>query len=248
MIKVATSGYFDPLHVGHLECIKRSKYLGDKLIVIVNNDYQLSLKKGKPFMPEKERLEIIGSLNYVDEAFLSIDEDRTVIKSLSYIRPNIFTKGGDRFSEEIPEAEVCKRLGIKIIDGLGEKIQSSSFLLENLNSFKYVQKPWGGYQDFVREKDRVVKELKVNPNQSLSLQSHEKREEHWLVIQGHGRVQLENNLQGISTGDYILIKRNQKHRLINNSNDLLRILELQLGECSEEDIFRYEDNYGRDSR
>ncbi|MDO8564035.1 MAG: adenylyltransferase/cytidyltransferase family protein [Nanoarchaeota archaeon] len=107
-----------------------AKKLGDKLIVIVNNDKQAALKKGKEFMPFKERVEIIKSIKWVDEVFPSIDEDRTVCKSLEALNPDIFAKGGDRMAGEIPEGEVCRRLGIKIIDGLGEKIQSSSTLIK----------------------------------------------------------------------------------------------------------------------
>ena len=79
---VAVSGYFDPIHVAHLEYLKMSKKLGDKLVVIVNNNYQCILKKGKPFMDEKDRLEIVKSLEMVDEVFLSIDKDKTVCASL----------------------------------------------------------------------------------------------------------------------------------------------------------------------
>ncbi len=82
-------------------------------------------------MPFKERLEIVKALRCVDEVFASIDEDKTVCKSLEALNPDIFAKGGDRMAGEIPEGEVCRRLGIKIIDGLGEKIQSSSDLIAN---------------------------------------------------------------------------------------------------------------------
>ena len=123
---VATSGYFDPLHVGHLECLELARELGDKLIVIINNDLQAKLKKGKSFMSQEDRMKIIAALACVDEVFLSIDKDKTQCESLKYLRPSIFAKGGDRMTDEIPEAKVCSDLGIKIVDGLGEKIRSSS--------------------------------------------------------------------------------------------------------------------------
>ena len=128
MKTVATSGYFDPLHVGHLESLELAKQLGDKLIVIVNSDLQAKLKKGKSFMKQEDRIKIIAALKCVDEVFLSIDKDKTQCKSLRYLKPDIFAKGGDRISSEIPESKVCKELGIKIIDGLGKKIRSSSKL------------------------------------------------------------------------------------------------------------------------
>lgn len=125
---VAISGYFDPIHVGHLEYINMAKKLGDKLVVIVNNNYQCELKKSKPFMDEKDRVTIVSNLKNVDEVFLSIDKDKTVCASLEKIKPDIFANGGDRKNYEIPESVICKKYDIKIIDGLGEKIRSSSDL------------------------------------------------------------------------------------------------------------------------
>lgn len=123
---VVASGYFDPIHVGHIEYLEMAAKLGDKLIVIVNNDNQAALKKGTPFMTEGDRLKIVSSLKCVDEVFLSIDEDPTVCRSLQAVNPDIFAKGGDRFVDEIPEATTCKEIGAEIVDGLGMKIRSSS--------------------------------------------------------------------------------------------------------------------------
>ena len=125
-ISVAVSGYFDPIHVGHLECLKLAKQLGDKLIVIVNNDKQTILKKGKSFMNEKDRMEIVSALQCVDEVFLSIDDDKSVCKSLEFLKPSIFANGGDRSLSEIPETAIIDKYSIKMVDGLGEKIRSSS--------------------------------------------------------------------------------------------------------------------------
>ena len=123
---IAISGYFDPLHVGHIEYIEMAAQLGDELVVIVNNDYQAELKKGKSFMQEDDRLRIVAALKHVDSAFLSIDADRSVCESLRAVSPDIFANGGDRANDEIPEAKVCRELGINIVDGLGDKIRSSS--------------------------------------------------------------------------------------------------------------------------
>ena len=125
---VAVSGYFDPIHVGHLEYLRLSKKLGDKLVVIVNNNHQCVLKKGKPFMDERDRVEIVRSLEMVDEVFLSIDDDKSVCKSLEKIKPHIFANGGDRSTGEVPESTVCKKYNIQMTDGLGDKIRSSSDL------------------------------------------------------------------------------------------------------------------------
>ena len=128
MKKIAISGYFDPIHVGHIEYINNAKKLGDWLVVIVNNNNQCALKKGKHFMDEKDRLLIVKSIKAVDEVFLSIDEDKTVCKSLKKVNPDVFANGGDRKNYEIPESKVCKENNIQIIDGLGDKIRSSSDL------------------------------------------------------------------------------------------------------------------------
>ena len=127
-IRVAVSGYFDPIHVGHLEYLRMAKELGDSLVVIVNNNYQCKLKKGKHFMDENDRVEIVKALRFVDEVFLSVDKDRTVCKSLEEIKPDVFANGGDRATSEVPETTVCKKFNIKMVDGLGDKIRSSSSL------------------------------------------------------------------------------------------------------------------------
>ena len=128
MKTVVVSGYFDPVHAGHLEYLKLAKDLGDKLIVIVNNNEQCVLKKGKSFMDESDRLEIVKSLKMVDDVFLSIDKDKSVCKSLEILKPDIFANGGDRNTNEVPESIICKKYNINMIDGLGNKIRSSSDL------------------------------------------------------------------------------------------------------------------------
>jgi len=131
-MKIVASGYFDPIHIGHIEYLKLAKQLGGTLIVIVNNDKQAKIKKGFSFMNENERLEIVKNIKYVDEVFLSIDDDSTVCKSLEKLKPDIFAKGGDRNSSNIPEFDVCNKYNIKIVDGLGNKIQSSSDLISGV--------------------------------------------------------------------------------------------------------------------
>lgn len=133
MKRVAVSGYFDPLHVGHIELFERAKAFGDKLIVILNNEEQSVIKKGRSFMPVSERKIILESLEIVDEVFVSIDTDRAQCESLKKLRPDIFANGGDRLKKgegvfDIPEVSACEECGIEIVDGLGEKIQSSSYL------------------------------------------------------------------------------------------------------------------------
>lgn len=136
---VAVSGYFNPLHVGHLDMIEMAKKLGDKLVVIVNNDYQVKLKGSVPFMTLADRVRIIKALRAVDEVFVSIDRDKTVCKSLSKIRPDIFANGGDRHTlNDVPEYPVCQKLNISMVDGLGKKIRASSELIKKAAAAKII--------------------------------------------------------------------------------------------------------------
>ena len=129
MIKVVTSGYYNPVHIGHIKLFEEAKKLGDYLIVIVNNDNQVKLKGSKEFMSEQERCDIIKSIRYVDEVVLSIDQDRTIRLTLDMIKPNIFAKGGDSTPDNVPEKEVCDKNNTQIIYNVGGgKIQSSSWL------------------------------------------------------------------------------------------------------------------------
>lgn len=134
---VVVSGYFNPLHKGHIEYFNKSKERGDKLYVIVNSDKQRELKGSKEFQDEDERMFIIQNLKMVDRVFLSIDTDRTVCQTIGVIHSLegsvnelFFANGGDQINETIPERQVCDWLGIKLIDGLGDKIQSSSWLIK----------------------------------------------------------------------------------------------------------------------
>lgn len=138
---VATSGYFDPIHYGHVELFKLSKKLGDHLIVIINNDNQTIQKKGYCFMPAEEKAKIISEFACVDSVFISIDQDQPQCRTLEYLKPHIFTKGGDRYVHEIPEAPICRLHGIVIIDGVGTKVQSSSDLIKKAREAneKYLQ-------------------------------------------------------------------------------------------------------------
>ena len=133
---VCVSGYFDPIHIGHIEYFKKSKEIGTKLMVIVNNDEQAILKKGKAFMPCDERIEIIRELKCVDIVVKSVDTDRTVCNTLATVdpKPDYFCNGGDQNNNTIPEGPVCEKRGIDLRDGFGDKIQSSSWLIKGSSS------------------------------------------------------------------------------------------------------------------
>jgi cytidyltransferase-like protein len=134
---IIVSGYFNPIHKGHLEYFQNAKKLADVLFVIVNNDHQRALKQSKEFQLEDERMLIVSSLKPVDKAVLSIDTDRTVCATIANIAKEYgqeydlaFANGGDQNNQTIPERPICEKMGITLLDGLGDKIQSSSWLLK----------------------------------------------------------------------------------------------------------------------
>ena len=135
---IIVSGYFNPIHKGHLEYFTNAKKLSEELFVIVNSDFQRELKGSKAFQDEEERMFIVNSIKGVDKAILSIDKDRTVCKTIEKIANEFskeyelsFANGGDQNNDTIPEKPICKELGVTLVDGLGDKIQSSSWLLKN---------------------------------------------------------------------------------------------------------------------
>ena len=132
-VVVVVSGGFDPLHVGHIRMFNEAKKLGDRLVVILNSDIFLIEKKGYVFIKFKERKEILENIKSVDKVVPSIDKDQTICKTLERLKPDIFVNGGDRTMDNIPEKEICKRTGIKMVFSVGgKKIQSSSWLVKKL--------------------------------------------------------------------------------------------------------------------
>ena len=136
---VIVSGYFNPIHKEHLEYFNNAKAMADELFVIVNNDLQRALKGSKEFQGEEERMIIVSYIKALDQAILSVDEDRTVCATLEKIANEYgqdydlaFANGGDQNNATIPERPVCKKMGIALIDRLGDKIQSSSWLLQKM--------------------------------------------------------------------------------------------------------------------
>lgn len=136
-IVVAVSGGFDPIHVGHVRLFEEARALGDELVVILNNDNWLRKKKIHPFMPDKERAEVIAAMKPVDRVVLTKHakdpSDMSVCAELRVVRPDIFANGGDRKKNNIPEVAVCEEIGTKMVFNVGKggKVQSSSWLLEN---------------------------------------------------------------------------------------------------------------------
>src|SRR3989344_2827374 len=204
---IITSGYFNPIHTGHINLFKEARKLGDLLVVIVNNDKQVGIKGSSKFMPEQERLGIVESIRYVDEVFLSIDKTQSIAESLKAVASKFegkelfFAKGGDRNAENIPEEErkVCQEFNIKIISGIGGgKVQSSSWLIKNIiNNFFRIK---------IMEKISGIKSMEVLGNKIDIVQipdvielmdfwiQNESSKCHWIVNTGmHGIAESEKN-------------------------------------------------------
>ncbi len=244
---VVVSGGFDPLHVGHVKMFQEAAKLASKLIVIVNNDDFLMLKKGYVFMPIDERMEIIKNISVVDKVVKAIDTDLTVCQTLNLLAKEeniiVFANGGDRQSEkDISETTVCRDNQIEMKFNIGGgKIQSSSSLVSTT-----VNKPWGSYKTFEKDKDYLVKIITVNPGEKLSLQSHQHRSEQWLIISGIATVECDGTISYLNRNESIYIPQCSKHRLSNENKEVLKVFEAQYGDkLSESDIIRYQDEYDR---
>ena len=249
---VVITGGFDPIHRGHIEYINAAKELGDILIVGVNSDEWLVRKKGRSFMPFEDRVSIIGALQDVDYAIPFNDRDGTAKDAIAWARkvyPNhtiVFANGGDRTSDNIPEMNFVDD-NIEFVFGVGgtDKVNSSSWILEEWKAPK-TERPWGYYRVLHENGPEVkVKELTVEPKKYLSMQKHNSRLELWFVAEGTATVYTINNssdeeLDGVyEKFRNIHIAANQWHRLANETDKPLKIIEIQYGEeCIEEDIER----------
>jgi D-beta-D-heptose 7-phosphate kinase/D-beta-D-heptose 1-phosphate adenosyltransferase len=137
LITVAVSGAFDPIHVGHIAYIREAAKLGDRLVVILNNDNFLLRKKGFVFRSFEDRKEILESIKGVDEVIASVDDDQTVCKTLELVKPDIFAKGGYRTGpRNIPEVETCRSIGCKVVTDVGGgKVRSDKELDSKIKEF-----------------------------------------------------------------------------------------------------------------
>lgn len=251
MNKIVVSGGFDPIHIGHLQMLDDAKSLGNHLTVILNSDKFLKEKKGYFFMPFKERRKILLGFKAVDKVVKCIDKDNTVKETLKDLRKknliDTFANGGDRKNiKDIPEYEVCKKNGIKMVFGVGgEKIQSSSKLVNKFLNYREVR-PWGFFESLLEEKNYKVKKLVIYPKGKLSFQFHNFRSENWHVVRGVGRVFIDDKVYECKKGSSFEIKKKQKHSIENFGNSFLEIIEIQSGSyLVEEDIVRLHDKYGR---
>ena len=250
---VLVTGGFDPLHSGHIEYFKAAKLLGDELVVGINSDDWLARKKGRPFMPMKERIAIIEALEVVDDIVTWDDKDDTacgaifkLMSTTGYGKEIIFANGGDRNADNSPEMTVYHDK-IKFEFGVGgtSKMNSSSWILREWKEPK-TERIWGYYRVLHENgKEVKVKELTVNPGQRLSMQRHKQRAEHWFVSEGTASVYtLDSSTDLDLIGTYgehesLHISKTQWHMLANETNKPLKIVAIQYGvNCVEEDIER----------
>lgn len=244
---VLVTGGFDPVHSGHIAYFKAAKALGDMLIVGLNSDDWLERKKGQAFMPWNERLCIINNLAMVDEVYTFNDDDGSAKHFIHQVRAHyptaelIFANGGDRTEKNIPEMDIDDN-NIKFVFGVGgfNKANSSSWILEEWRAPK-TDRPWGYYRVLHQPNKNVkLKELTVDPGQTLSMQRHEHRGEVWFVSEGEATLYTLNKktdaeLHGRYTqNQMIVINRREWHQLANESTVPLKVIEIQYGDCCEE--------------
>lgn len=243
---VLVTGGFDPVHSGHIAYFKAAKSLGDRLIVGLNSDEWLSRKKGRAFMPWNERLCVINNLSMVDEVYTFDDDDGSARHFIQQVRahyPNaklIFANGGDRTDKNIPEMDV-QDSDLKFAFGVGgfNKANSSSWILEEWKAPR-TERDWGFYRVLHEVSGTKVKELTVEPGQRLSMQRHQQRAEHWFVAQGTATVYTINRksdaelLGEFVQHQHIHIDRHEWHQLCNETDQPLRVVEIQYGTCCEE--------------
>jgi len=251
------SGGFDPIHSGHINYIRAAKKMCDFLVVGVNSDAWLVRKKGRAFMPFKERLQILKAMHDVNYATEFNDEDGSaydVIEKAAAMFPEgelIFMNGGDRTKANIPEMDMADQDGfiVEFKFGVGgkNKANSSSWILEDWKSPK-TERPWGYYRVLDEGDGWAVKELTIMPGKSLSDQKHSHRSEHWHVVQGEVTVALEkiydrddHYKQTVTAGpkESIDIQKDMWHRGYNKGKKPVKIIETWFGDIlEEEDIER----------
>jgi cytidyltransferase-like protein len=248
---VLITGGFDPLHSGHIAYIKAARELGDVLIVGINSDAWLTRKKGAAFMPWEERATVVSAMYYVDRVINFNDDDDSAIDAIRKVReiyPSahiVFANGGDRTQSNIPEMST-EDTNIEFEFGVGgeNKANSSSWILQEWKAPK-TERPWGYYRVLHDVKGTKVKELTVEPGQTLSMQRHSLRAEYWHVTEGQCVVeqQMDNGYMlppvELSRHKNIHIPTVGWHRLYNPFDMPCKIVEIQYGmECIEEDIER----------
>lgn len=250
---VIVTGGFDPIHSGHLAYFQAAKQLGDRLVVGLNSDEWLTRKKGKPFMPMSERFALVSALRIVDEVITYNDDDGSSRDAIIRTRQKypeaeiIFANGGDRTKDNIPEMDLAGS-NLSFVFGVGgeDKKNSSSWILEDWKKPR-TQRSWGYYRVLHEVGTQTkLKELTVNPKTCLSMQRHDQRAEFWFVAEGEATVYTVDTTTtdtevkcSMIVHESCWISVNEWHQLCNETDQPLKLIEIQFGEnCVEEDIER----------
>jgi D-beta-D-heptose 7-phosphate kinase/D-beta-D-heptose 1-phosphate adenosyltransferase len=247
---IIVTGGFDPIHSGHISYLNHADHLGDHVVVGLNSDAWLTRKKGRPFMPWQERRIVLDNLHMVGEVIEFNDDDGSSIDAIRRVRekyPNdeiVFANGGDRTSENIPEQVFDD---VEFVFGVGgdNKANSSSWILEEWKSPK-TSRAWGYYRVLHEVGPHTkLKELTVAPKTCLSMQRHDQRAEFWFVAEGEATVYtLDSSTDrdikcSMTVHESCWISVNEWHQLCNETDQPLKLIEIQYGEnCVEEDIQR----------
>jgi D-beta-D-heptose 7-phosphate kinase/D-beta-D-heptose 1-phosphate adenosyltransferase len=248
---VLVTGGFDPIHSGHISYLNHADHLGDHVVVGLNSDAWLTRKKGRPFMPWRERMTVLDNLHMVGEVLEYDDSDGTACDAIRQVRekyPNdeiVFANGGDRTADNIPEMVFDD---VEFVFGVGgeDKANSSSWILEDWKKPK-TTRAWGYYRVLHEVGQHTkLKELTVNPKTCLSMQRHDRRAEFWFVAEGEATVYTvdphstdRDLMASPARHQSTWIRLNEWHQLCNETDQPLKLIEIQYGEdCVEEDIER----------
>jgi cytidyltransferase-like protein len=243
---VLITGGFDPVHSGHIDYIRAAKQLGHRLIVGINSDAWLERKKGRAFMPLRERGTIVSNIVGVDQVIVFDDSDNSASDAIRQVREQfpkdriVFANGGDRTADNIPEMSINDD-NLEFQFGVGGEFKrnSSSWILEEWKAPR-TERLWGYYRVLHEAPGIKVKELTVNPGQKLSMQRHQYRSEYWLVEEGSGIVASELNSGYALPAKDLTIHSNYHvdigawHQLQNPYDKPLKVVEIQYGHCCDE--------------
>ena len=252
------TGGFDPIHSGHIAYIKSAGQFANNLIVGLNSDEWLLRKKGYVFMPWKEREAVLKNIKYVNKVIKFDDSDghssNAIKKALNLYKKVFFCNGGDRQKDNTPEQDFYgsnSKVVFKYGVGGDDKINSSSKIISDFidsqsSSSRKVIAPWGKHDLLIKDELYKLKRLEVSPGECTSLQYHNHREEHWVVVSGKATIELSGKSLSREPGQHIHIPIKAEHRISNLEKEMLVIVEVQLGDILEEiDIVRIKDKYNR---
>lgn len=257
---VLVTGGFDPLHSGHIAYFQSAKELGDELWVALNSDAWLARKKGRHFMPLKERASIVKNLRMVDRVITDFDDSDdsacgAIFKAMAFgANKIVFANGGDRGNDNTPEQKIYGNIpAVEFVFGVGgeDKKNSSSWILKDWRAPR-VDREWGHYRELYSGDGFAVKELVINPHSKLSMQRHKHRSETWNIVSGEAYILMNRSATDPFDGCHrvklhyanpVDIPRTTWHQGVNDTDEPAHIVEIWKGPSellSESDIERFD--------